>query len=77
MAMCDKAVSHGRGAQTSDCAPAHGACALCITKGAIWRKNGLNLGASRMNLGPLDLCACDHLLDNTNEAGYHFMGIII
>lgn len=50
-AMGDKAVSHGRGAQTSDCAPAHGACALCIRKGAIWRKNGHDLGTSRMNSG--------------------------
>lgn len=57
MAMCDNAVSDGRGAQTSDCAPAHGACALCITKGAIWRKNGRNLGTSRTNSGALGSCA--------------------
>lgn len=50
-AMSDKSVSHGCGAQTSDCVPAHGACALCITKDAIWRKNGhdLELGRIRVN----------------------------
>lgn len=45
--MRDKSVSHERGAQMGDCAAAHGACALCITKRAIWRKNGLNLNKSQ------------------------------
>lgn len=36
--MRDSIVSHGRGARTTDCAAAHGACALCITKGAIWKE---------------------------------------
>ncbi|CAH2107091.1 unnamed protein product [Euphydryas editha] len=41
---CDKAC-HTRGINER-LWPAHGACALCITKGAIWTKNGHNLNIS-------------------------------